>query len=304
MIYKYVVVLLSIFTVGPASAQLGNLFGTQNGPRATPPTESSIVANAWASVSPEQMACLRAALHKAGRPDVQELISRGISPSAPSISNHLLICKSNRKEAASAVKTIVPFVRWLDAEVAVNPALTRAFNQCAAMLSAYQNQLLIGLRAQAAASRSRSQQDALHSTIERLSVDQAKSVRAGCIKSFLANLNVAGSSGSYGDELSLLGGRLTQSNFELTARVQTRYNDLTDQGMKQFLAALSFENIRANDLRAEIEMAATRPNGSDYLACFLMSDWVSWFSSNSSCHKPLLEKSLISAVESVTVQVR
>jgi hypothetical protein len=299
---RFAAALIGTVLASPASAQLGSPFG--NGAADPMPSQAAAMSAAWAAIPKDQMTCLQAALRRSNQPDIPELIARNLGPSAPPAANHLLRCKIDREETASAEKAIIPFVRWLEEQIAAKPELAAAMDRCAATLSAYQGQLLIRLRAQAGASSSRSQQETQLSVIEQLSADQARSIRVGCVKSFLAHVNVAGSSGYFADELSLLGGRLTQSNFDLTAKVQAKLNDLTEAGTKQLLAAISFENIPANDLRAEIQMAATQPKGIDYLACFLPNDWVSWFSSNSYCHKPLLERSLIGAIQVATIQKR
>lgn len=302
MIIKYAAVFLGVLVVSPASAQFGSPFGS--GTAQPVESQSAALSALWAAIPSDQMTCLRAALRRSNQPDIPELIARNLGPSAPPAANHLLRCKIDREESASAEKAIVPFVQWLGAQIAAKPALAAAMDRCATTLSAYQSQLLVRLRARAAASTSRSEQETQLSAIEQLSDDQVRSVRVGCVKSFLAHLNTAGSSGYFADELSLLGGRLTQPNFDLTTRAQAKLNDFTEQGTQQFLAAISFENIPTSDLRAEIQMAATQPRGIDYLACFLPNEWVSWFSSNSFCHKPLLERSLLGAVQVPPAQKR
>lgn len=298
MLTKSAVALSALLLICPASAQFGSLAG----PPKAQPTLSGLLTKAWAAVSEEQMSCLEVALKESGQPDAQTFISRQLSPSDPPMGQLLLKCRMDREQSAVADRTTQTFVRWLQSDLLGKPAFAAAFNQCATTLTSYQIRLLDRLRSRAAASLSKSDQEQLQVTINQLSANQQASARIGCIKLFVSSLKIAGTpSGYFMDELSLLNGRLVNPSFDLPRLASARLNDLTDQGAKQLLATLSFENVPANELRAEIEAAAVRPAGTDYLACFLTGEWVSWFSSNSFCHGLLLEQSLLRAINSVAL---
>jgi hypothetical protein len=86
--------------------------------------------------------------------------------------------------------------------------------------------------------------------------------------------------------------RQTGRWFRLLPRVQVKLGDLTDEVMR-LLSLSSFSNIPPNDLRAEIALASERSSATGYLACFVTREWVAQFSSESFCHGPVLERSLV-----------
>jgi hypothetical protein len=300
MITKLAAAFLSIMLANSASAQSVQRYD----PRRPDPPEQTIRRNAWEAVSPEQMSCLDDSLKRAGQPGVQALIERRLKPSDPPVVSFLIRCNGERQQAVNADKAMQPFVQWIETDLLKRPAVLKAFEQCRSVVAAYQGQLLVGFRARATASNSRSEQQAQLDAITQLSEQQQQTAEVACIKLFIAYVNVSKSgSGSYVDELSVLNGRLGDS-FDLLPRVQAKLNDLTDEGMMRLLSLSSFANIPQNELRSEIVSASERPSATGYLACFVTREWVARFSSESFCHGPVLEQSLVRALAPASSSAR
>lgn len=257
------------------------------------------VSTEWEMLPPDQLTCMEQTLRQEGRADIGALVTRGMRPSHPQLKGFMDRCAAKREVTPrQSDNRTDAFVSWFSTDILSKPAFSTAFGQCKAVVSRYQDAVLENLRSRAATLDSKTRQQGLLNAVENLAQRRSDVTNVACIKQFISVLRVAGSqSGYYVDELASLNGKLTNPGFDLRGAARTKVDDLTNEGLARLVTFTALGNLTQNNIQSEISSIGTL--GLGYLACLLTNEWVSWFSSASFCHGPVLEGSLIQSVNTV-----
>jgi hypothetical protein len=270
-------------------------------PAPFPPQPARSVSVEWDILPKGLQQCMEQQLRQERGTNIGALVTQSIPPSSPLIKDMMDRCSNSGSSTSSTGPSFGgpdsasrDFANWVNVAMLTKPSFSKAFAQCREVVSLYQNQILKRLRGAEAAATSKTDQQGMRDVMMSLNAKRDLVTKAACLKQFIASLGIAGSQTTYyADELSMLEGKFRDNRFNLKDRAAARVDDLTEQGFNQLSLRTSLGHLDLRELQAEIDSVMQYPSGAGYLACLVTNEWVSWFSSNSFCHGPLMEGKMI-----------